>query len=76
MPIGYSRRFVEEVAQADADKLGVRLGVECILADVPVAHIAKKLGVSRVTVYSWFRGKTDVPERLCAKVEKLIDKLG
>lgn len=75
MPIGYSRRFVEEVSRADADKLGVRLGVECILSDVPVVHIAKELGVSRVTVYSWFRGKTDVPERLHAKVEKLIDKL-
>lgn len=75
MPIGYSRRLVDEVSQADPEKLGVRLGIRCVLLDVSVMHVAEHLGVSRVTVYSWFRGKTDVPERLHAQVEKLIDKL-
>jgi AcrR family transcriptional regulator len=75
MPIGYSRRLVDEVSQADSKKLGVRLGLRCLLSDVPVARVAKALGVSRVTVYSWFRGKTDVPDRLSSKVERLIDEL-
>jgi hypothetical protein len=75
MPIGYSRRLADEVFHADSKKLGVRLGTRCLLLDIPVARVAKLLGVSRVTMYSWFRGKTDVPERLHAKVKKLIDKL-
>jgi hypothetical protein len=75
MPIGYSRRLVDEVSQADPRKLGVRLGIGCVRLDFSVAFVAEHLGVSRVTVYSWFRGKTDVPKRLHAQVEELIDKL-
>jgi transposase-like protein len=75
MPIGYSRRLVDEVQRADSSKIGVRLGVVCLKSDVPVSRVARLLGVSRVTVYSWFRGKTNTPERLWGKVQKLIDKL-
>jgi transcriptional regulator with XRE-family HTH domain len=75
MPIGYSRRIVAEIEQADAEKIGVRLAMVCLIKDVPVKYVAERLGVSRVTVYTWFRGKTNVPERLNAKVQKLINKL-
>jgi AcrR family transcriptional regulator len=78
MPIGYSRRIVAEVEQADVKKIGVRLALECLLRDIPVKAVAEYLGVSRVTVYTWFRGKTNVPERLRARVQELmgnIDKL-
>jgi transcriptional regulator with XRE-family HTH domain len=75
MPIGYSRRVVAEIEQADAEKIGVRLAMVCLIKDVPVKYVAERLGVSRVTVYTWFRGKTNVPERLNAKVQKLINKL-
>lgn len=75
MPIGYSRRIVAEIEQADTEKVGVRLAMLCLLRDVPVKYVAERLGVSRVTVYTWFRGKTNVPERLNAKVQKLINKL-
>lgn len=75
MPIGYSRRIVAEIEQADAEKIGVRLAMVCLIKDVPVKYVAERLGVSRVTVYAWFRGKTNVPERLNAKVQKLINKL-
>lgn len=75
MPIGYSRRIVAEIEQADAEKIGVRLAMICLVKDVSVRYVAERLGVSRVTVYTWFRGKTNVPERLNAKVQKLINKL-
>jgi transcriptional regulator with XRE-family HTH domain len=75
MPIGYSRRIVAEIEQADTEKVGVRLAMICLVKDVPVKYVAERLGVSRVTVYTWFRGKTNVPERLNAKVQKLINKL-
>lgn len=75
MPIGYTRRFVAEVEQADRTKIGVRLALVCLLKDIPVKDVAEFLGVSRVTVYAWFRGKTNVPERLHEKVEALLTKL-
>jgi len=75
MPIGYSRRVVAEIEQADAEKIGVHLAMVCLVRDVSVKYVAERLGVSRVTVYTWFRGKTNVPERLNAKVQKLINKL-
>lgn len=75
MPIGYSRRIVAEIEQADAEKIGVRLAMICLVEDVSVRYVAERLGVSRVTVYAWFRGKTNVPERLNARVQKLINKL-
>lgn len=75
MPIGYTRRFVAEVERADSSKIGVRLATLCLLRDIPVKDVAEFLGVSRVTVYAWFRGKTNVPERLREKVEALLDKL-
>lgn len=75
MPTGYSRRLVDEVSQADSDKLGVCLALVCLDKDVPVKEIAEHLGVSRVTVYAWFRGKTNVPERFSAEVQTLINKL-
>jgi transcriptional regulator with XRE-family HTH domain len=75
MPIGYSRRIVAEIEQADTGKIGVRLAMICLLRDIPVKYVADYLGVSRVTVYTWFRGKTNVPERLNVKVQKLINKL-
>lgn len=75
MPLGYSRRIVAEIEQADTSKIGVRLATLCLEKDIPVKDVSEYLGVSRVTVYAWFRGKTNVPERLSAKVQSLIDKL-
>jgi len=47
----------------------------CIKRDIPVTDIAQFFNVSRVTVYSWFRGTTNVSEQHWEKMQKLIDKL-
>lgn len=61
MSKGYSLRLRDLNEKADQRKLGVRLGRLCIKHDVPVAVVAKRMGVTRATVYNWFCG-TSVPQ--------------
>lgn len=72
---GYLSSFVEEVNKANRKKLGVQLAKRCIANDIPVIDVADYFGVTRMTIYSWFRGKTNVPERKREKVQSLLDKL-
>ena len=60
MSYGYSARLIR-YNKAAADSPGVRLGAICIAKDVSVASAAKHFGVSRQTIYNWFRG--DYPPR-------------
>ena len=75
MSTGYASGFINEVKASDKSKIGVQLGKVCIKRDIPVTDIAQFFEVSRVTVYSWFRGKINVPDRHQEKMQKLIDKL-
>lgn len=75
MAKGYSNGFVNDVIASDKTKLGVQLGLACIKREIPVTDVAEFFKVSRVTVYSWFVGKTNVPEKHHGKMQKLVDKL-
>jgi hypothetical protein len=75
MSKGYASGFINEVKAADPSMMGVRLGLICINRDIPVTDVAKFFDVSRVTVYAWFRGKTNAPEKHLDKMKKLVDKL-
>lgn len=57
MPRNYSPRFLTELAAADPNSLGVRLGRLCVEANLPAAYVAIVLECSRMTIYSWFRGR-------------------
>lgn len=59
MAQGYSLRLVDQNKMADDRRLGVRLGRVCIAHDVPVTVVADRFGVTRQTVYNWFRGASD-----------------
>tara|TARA_R110000824_G_scaffold99342_5_gene236676 strand:- start:222 stop:491 length:270 start_codon:yes stop_codon:yes gene_type:complete len=54
---------------------GVRLGGVCIKYDVPVAEVAKRLNVSRQSVYNWFIGDSIPKAPAARKIKKLIPKL-
>lgn len=56
MSTGYSLRIRNLNAKADKRKIGVRLGRVCIKHDIPVAVVAKHMGVTRATIYNWFCG--------------------
>ena len=72
---GYASSFINEVNASDKSKIGVQLGLICIKRDIPVTDISQFFDVSRMTIYSWFRGKTNVPEKHRDKMQKLVDKL-
>jgi predicted transcriptional regulator len=72
---GYSTLTAREIKEANQSLLGVKLGMLCLDRDIPVTDVAEFFGVSRVTVYSWFRGKTVVSGKYADKMQKLIAKL-
>ena len=67
--------MADEIKSADSQLLGVQLGRVCINKDIPVSDVASFFGVSRMTVYSWFRGKSIVSGKHAEKMKKLVDKL-
>lgn len=75
MSNGYSIRLRESNAKADQRKLGVRLGYLCIKHEVPVSVVAKRMGVSRATVYNWFCGVTSPQDSLITLIETYISSL-
>ena len=56
MSYGYSRSLVYANKTASIKSLGVALGRVCIRANIGVSSIAEEFGVSRMTVYNWFKG--------------------
>jgi len=53
----YSDKFLIAMNQADPYRPGVALARACVEANLPAKYVAAALGVTRMTVYSWFRGK-------------------
>ena len=75
MAKGYSTLTIREIQEANPTLLGVKLAKICVDRDIPVVDVAEFFGVSRVTVYSWFRGKAVVSGKHADKMQKLIAKL-
>ena len=52
------------------------LAKKCIAANIPSTMVAKLMGVSRQTIYAWFRGGEIQPERLpmVQALIKIIDQ--
>ena len=78
MSNGYSSRFAKIVNSADTSKIGVQLGNLCIDHDIPAMDVADHFGVTRATIYNWFKGVTNVPpayqEEVAKAVKALLDK--
>jgi hypothetical protein len=75
MAKGYSVLTIQEIKEANPVLLGVKLGKICVERDIPVKDVSEYFGVSRVTVYAWFRGKMVVSGKHVEKVQALIAKL-
>ena len=69
MSYGYNARLVAQNRQADKSLLGVQLGRLCIRHDIPVSSVSEYLGVSRQTIYNWFRGES-TPQRTLVDLVK------
>lgn len=75
MPNGYSLITVDAIQNANSTLLGVQLGRICIKNNISAKDVAEFFGVSRMTVYNWFKGKTVVSGKYADKMDKLIAKL-
>jgi transcriptional regulator with XRE-family HTH domain len=56
MTYGYSQSLVYANKKASTKSLGVVLGRACIRANISVSKVADKFGVTRMTIYNWFKG--------------------
>lgn len=75
MSTGYSLLLLKQIEEACPVMIGVQLGQLCVKKNIPVRDVAEHLGVSRVSVYAWFRGKIEVSDKYVPAVQKLIDAL-
>lgn len=72
MPRKYGSKLTEFLRHRTArDGIGTVLAKKCIAANLPSTIVARLLGVSRQSLYMWFRGAGIQPERL-PLVEALI----
>ena len=74
MPRPYSEEFIREIKRADSNNMGILLGKACVEANLPLIQVANILGVSKVSVYYWFRGR-GMRESLRGKAQALLDIL-
>lgn len=75
MSHGYSQSLVQANKAASARLLGVALGRHCIKQDISVTDIADKFGVSRATVYNWFKGERVPRPAVAVQIQRYIKKL-
>lgn len=67
----YSERFILDLNKADPEKIGTKLALVCVRANLPSTQVAKVFGVSRMSVHSWFRGQF-VREKNYEKILRFI----
>jgi len=72
MPRTYSEAFLIELHKANPHKAGTALALACVNANLPAKYVASALDVTRMTVFSWFRGKP-IRHKNLLKVETLTD---
>ena len=75
MTVGYSVITANEIRNANPNLLGVQLGKVCLKNDIPVKDVAEFFGVTRMTVYNWFKGRVVVSGKHVERMNKLIEKL-
>lgn len=56
MPRTYSQELIDLVNKSNPNRAGIALANACIKANLPAKYVAIALKVTRMTIYSWFRG--------------------
>jgi len=72
MPRTYSEAFLIELHKANPNKVGTALALACVKANLPAKYVAVALEVTRMTVFSWFRGKP-IRHKNTLKIETFTD---
>lgn len=75
MPRSYGEKFLRELsANTDDSNLGVEMARLCVDSKLPATYVAKALKVSRMSLYSWFRGKP-IANKFHARLEDFVSGL-
>lgn len=74
MAKSYSEKYLISLGNLNDKRIGVQFGKLCVKANLPPGLIADAMGVSRMSVYNWFRGKV-VNQKNVEKVEHFMDIL-
>lgn len=56
MPRTYSDKLILLLSADESNHIGKQLGRVCVKANLPMLYVAEALGVSRMTLFNWFRG--------------------
>ena len=72
MSRSYSEAFLIELHKANPNRAGTALALACVKANLPAKYVAEALEVTRMTVFSWFRGQP-IRHKNLLKVETLTD---
>jgi len=68
----YSEAFLIELHKANPNRAGTALALACVKANLPAKYVAIALEVTRMTVFSWFRGKP-IRHKNLLRVETFTD---
>lgn len=71
----YGNEFINLIATTESTRTGINLAKACLKANLPAKYVAQLMNVSRMTIYSWFRGKPlrDKNEEAAKVFIKLIE---
>jgi hypothetical protein len=72
MPRTYSQQFIEGLENANPNRAGIALAQACVKGNLPAKYVAYALEVTRMTVFSWFRG-AHVRHKNLMKIEAITD---
>lgn len=70
----YSSDFIANLYTSDPNILGIQMAKLCVKANLPTLYVARKIGVSRYTIHSWFRGQ-DIRDKNKIKVEAFMKEV-
>ena len=72
MPRTYSQQFIEGLENANPQRAGIALAQACVKGNLPAKYVAYALEVTRMTVFSWFRG-AHIRHKNLLKIEAITD---
>jgi len=72
MSRSYSEAFLIELHKANPNRAGTALALACVQANLPAKYVAWALDVTRMTAFSWFRGKP-IRHKNLLRVETFTD---
>lgn len=67
------RFFLKRIDDLNNHTLGTTLAKACVDANIPAVYVAQILGASRMSVHSWFRGKSKAQEKFVPKITSLLE---